>query len=84
LCGLDVPLLAFLGPAANQNDQAVAVLAEVDAIAGTEVDLVFENSRAGGRGGRSSLNYGNAYVTNCQWMGRAVPGKKTWAADERR
>src|ERR1035437_7343334 len=37
-------LLPFLRTAANQNYQAVAILAEVDAVAGTEVDLVFKHA----------------------------------------
>ena len=44
LRGSDVLLLAFLGAATDQNDDAVAILAEVDAVTGAEVDLVFKDA----------------------------------------
>jgi len=42
----DVPLLALLRATANQNDESFAVLAEVDAIARPEIDLVFGHAFA--------------------------------------
>jgi hypothetical protein len=44
--GFDIPLLACFRAAAEQDDKAVAVLAEVDAVAGAEVDLVFDDPAA--------------------------------------
>jgi len=41
--GLDVLLLAFLGAAAEQNDEAVSVLAEINAVAGPEIDAALEH-----------------------------------------
>jgi hypothetical protein len=38
------PSLPFLGTAANQNHKAVAIFTEVDAVAGTEIDLAFEDA----------------------------------------
>jgi hypothetical protein len=35
--GLDVLMLAFLGTAAGQNDEAVSVLAEINAVAGPKL-----------------------------------------------
>jgi hypothetical protein len=40
----DILLLPLLGTAANQNDDAVTVLAKVGAVAWAEVDLVFEDT----------------------------------------
>jgi hypothetical protein len=53
--GLDVWLLAFLGAAAEQNDEAVSVLAEINAVAGPEIDAAV----------LPNVNhlYGNIYVT---------------------
>src|SRR5579862_5021464 len=39
---LDVLMLAFLGTAAEQNDEAVSVLAEINAVAGPEIDAALE------------------------------------------
>src|SRR6202030_1739355 len=50
----DVSLLALFRTAAKQNDKCLAVLAEVNAIAGAEVELVFETLR--GRHPRHSRN----------------------------
>jgi hypothetical protein len=38
-------VVAVLGTATNQDHKAVAILAEVDAVAGTESDLVFKDAR---------------------------------------
>ena len=35
-------MLAFLGTAAEQNDEAVSVLAEINAVAGPEIDAALE------------------------------------------
>jgi hypothetical protein len=43
---LDFLVLAFLRPAANQNHNPVAIPANVNAVAGTEVDFVFIHARA--------------------------------------
>jgi hypothetical protein len=40
---LDVLLLAFLGAAAEQNDEAVSVLAEINSLAGPEIDAALEH-----------------------------------------
>jgi hypothetical protein len=42
----DVAILALLRPAAEQDDHGFAVLAEIDSVAGTEIDPVFENPGA--------------------------------------
>src|SRR5579862_3220718 len=42
----DVFLLPFLRATADENDKAIAVLAEVDTVAGSEVDPAFINARA--------------------------------------
>jgi hypothetical protein len=42
----DILLLPFLRAAAYENDKAVTVLAEVDAVAGAEIDFVFINACA--------------------------------------
>src|SRR5580692_6999832 len=42
--GLEVLLLAFLGAGAEQNDEAVSVLAEINAAAGSEIDAALEHS----------------------------------------
>ena len=43
--GFDIPLLAFFRAAAEKDDKAVAVLAEVDAVAGAEIDHAGEGIR---------------------------------------
>jgi hypothetical protein len=40
----DVLLLPFLCAPTNENHNALAILAEVDALAGAEVDLVFKDA----------------------------------------
>lgn len=40
----DVLLLPFLRTAANQNHKVVAILAEIDAVAGAKVDLVLKDA----------------------------------------
>jgi hypothetical protein len=40
----DVLLLALLRAAGNQNHKALAILAEVDSVAGAEVDFAFKNA----------------------------------------
>jgi hypothetical protein len=42
----DIAVLPFLGAATDQDHKAFAVLAEIDAVAGAEINLVFENTRA--------------------------------------
>ena len=37
----DVPALAFLRAAAEQDDKPVVVLAEIDAVSGAEIEPVF-------------------------------------------
>lgn len=37
--GVDIVLLALLAAAANQDDQMLTVLAEIDAVAGAEINL---------------------------------------------
>jgi hypothetical protein len=44
-CG-DVAGLPLLGPATDQDDKALAVVAKIDAVAGAKINLVFENARA--------------------------------------
>jgi hypothetical protein len=44
LCGSYVRILALLGAASEQYHQPVAVLAEVNSIAGAKVDSVFKNT----------------------------------------
>jgi hypothetical protein len=43
---LDILILALFRASAYEDDEPVTVFAEVDAIAGTEVDSVFMNSSA--------------------------------------
>jgi len=38
---LDVPLLAFLRPSSQENDELIAVFTEIDAIAGSKIDAIF-------------------------------------------
>jgi len=42
--GGDIVLLALLGAAAEQDDQPLAILAEIDPITGAECDPEFENA----------------------------------------
>src|ERR1035438_5499774 len=44
LCLADVFLLAFLRATREQNNEPVALPSEVDAVAGTKINLVFENT----------------------------------------
>src|SRR5918993_493750 len=46
LCDFDVAALALLRTTAQQNDDAVAVLAEVHAVARTEIERDLEHARA--------------------------------------
>jgi hypothetical protein len=46
LRGSDILLLAPFGPASQQNDDLLAILAEVDSIAGPEIDSIFEHARS--------------------------------------
>jgi len=41
---IDVLLLALRGASAKQNDQSVSVLAEIDAVSGTETNPAFKHS----------------------------------------
>jgi len=43
---LNILVLAFLRPAADQNHNPFAIAAEVNAVAGAEVDPVFKQARA--------------------------------------
>ena len=44
--GLDTLLLSLLGPTAQEDDQDIAFLAEIDPIAGAEVYPAFEDTGA--------------------------------------
>ena len=46
LGSLDIPLLSLLGPTAQEDDQGIAVLAEIDPVAGAEVYPVLEDASA--------------------------------------
>src|SRR5260370_36744887 len=46
LCLFDVALLTLLRASAQQDDQTVSILAQIDAVAGAEVNAVFENASA--------------------------------------
>src|SRR5208282_5303718 len=43
---IDVVLLPFLGPAAEQDNKALAILTEIDPVAGPEVDAIFKDAPA--------------------------------------
>jgi hypothetical protein len=40
----NIAVLPFLGPAADQDHQSLAVLAKINSVAGPEINLVFENA----------------------------------------
>ena len=42
----NVSVLPLLGPAANQDHKVLAVLTEIDTVAGAEINLIFENACA--------------------------------------
>jgi hypothetical protein len=44
LSGGDVAVLPFLCPATDQDYETLTVFAEIDAVAGAKIDLVFENA----------------------------------------
>ena len=57
----DVFILAFLGPAADQDDETRSIPPKIDAVTGAKINSVFEHARADALGIRqvSPLNAGS-------------------------